>query len=62
MKPLLSTAELAEYLQVPIQTIYGWRHKGEGPIGFRLGKHIRYRVEDVERWLDQQADDREPAA
>lgn len=48
---LLSAVELANYLDVPIKTLYAWRHWGEGPIGFTVGKHIRYRWSDVERWI-----------
>ncbi len=50
-RPLLSTQNLAAYLQVPIQTIYRWRSCGEGPPGIRVGRHIRYRGDDVEAWL-----------
>ncbi|MDP9427844.1 MAG: helix-turn-helix domain-containing protein [Actinomycetota bacterium] len=50
-RQLLSTQNLAAYLQVPIQTIYRWRSCGEGPPGIRVGRHIRYRVDDVEAWL-----------
>ncbi len=27
---LLSVQELADFLQVPVQTIYGWRKRGKG--------------------------------
>jgi excisionase family DNA binding protein len=55
---LLSPAELAEYLDVPLRTVYVWRSVGTGPQGIRVGKHVRYRPADVDRWLDQQADQR----
>ncbi len=54
---LLSPAELADYLGVPVQTVYQWRHRGEGPPGYRVGRHVRYRWSDVQAWLDEQADD-----
>jgi len=64
MKPLdrlLSAEELAEYLTIPIATIYAWRYQGKGPPGFRVGRHLRYRAGDVERWLiDQLAESNEP--
>lgn len=53
---LLTLADLADYLQVPRKTLYVWRHKGSGPRGVKVGKHIRYRMADVEAWLDQQAE------
>ena len=48
---LLSVQELADYLEVPVKTIYTWRHRNTGPRGFRVGKHLRFRWCDVESWL-----------
>lgn len=48
---LLTAEDLAAFLEVPVKTLYAWRYRGEGPIGFRVGKHIRYRWTDVERWI-----------
>jgi excisionase family DNA binding protein len=53
---LLSIPELAAYLGVPIATIYQWRHHHRGPTGYRIGRHVRYRLSDIERWLDTQRD------
>jgi excisionase family DNA binding protein len=55
---LLSIPELADYLGVPIATIYRWRYMRDGPVGYRVGRHVRYRLSDVERWLDTQRDSR----
>ncbi len=52
MNRLWSTQELANYLGVPLQTIYQWRKRGYGPPGRRMGKHVRYRPAEVERWID----------
>lgn len=48
---LLTVAELAERLQVPVATIYRWNYRGEGPRRIQVGKHVRYRPEDVDSWL-----------
>lgn len=48
---LWSIHQLADYLGVPVATIYQWRGKRYGPSGLRIGKHLRYRPADVERWL-----------
>ena len=53
---MMSLAELSELLGVPLSTLYGWRHRGEGPAGYRLGKHVRFRRADVDAWLATQAD------
>ena len=42
--------DLANYLGVPKQTIYGWRTTGYGPQGFRVGKHLRWRSAKVIAW------------
>jgi excisionase family DNA binding protein len=51
---LLSTAELAEYLGVPVKTIHQWRYMQKGPRGFRVGRHLRFRPADVRSWEDEQ--------
>ncbi len=56
MKPrdqLLTVEELADYLGVPVATVYQWRYRRQGPPGFRVGKHLRYRWNDVQRWIQQ---------
>jgi excisionase family DNA binding protein len=50
---LLTIRELAEYLSVPTGTLYVWRSNGDGPPGIKVGRHVRYRAEDVERWLEE---------
>jgi excisionase family DNA binding protein len=53
---LLSTQELADYFDVPLKTIYAWRHQGRGPRGFRVGRHLRFRWSDVQGWVSEQLD------
>jgi excisionase family DNA binding protein len=57
---LLTITDLSEMLGVPVDTLSGWRHRGEGPAGYRIGRHVRYRRAAVEAWLDTQADRRQP--
>ncbi len=56
LDPLLSIEELAEYLGVPITTIYDWRVDGKGPCGVRVGRHVKFTVSDVLAWIDEQRD------
>ena len=35
-------------------TIYTWRYRNKGPQGFRVGRHLRFREGDVEKWLGNQ--------
>ena len=53
---LLSPQQLADYLGVPLATVYRWRCEGTGPRGIKVGKHVRYRQRDVEAWLDTRSD------
>lgn len=50
--PLWTVQDVSEYLRVPVQTLYSWRTQGSGPPARRVGKYLRYRPADVERWLD----------
>jgi excisionase family DNA binding protein len=55
--PLLSPDELAALLGVPLPTIYRWRSHRQGPVGFRIGRHVRYSLEDVHEWLESRRDE-----
>jgi predicted DNA-binding transcriptional regulator AlpA len=46
---------VAAYLGIPLATLSQWRYRGQGPTSLRVGRHIRYRWSDVERWLAEQA-------
>ncbi|MFJ3312928.1 helix-turn-helix transcriptional regulator [Micrococcus endophyticus] len=63
VRPLWSPADVAAFAGVPVKTVYTWRTTGTGPRGFRVGKHVRYRAEDVEAWVAEQIekDDAEDA-
>lgn len=54
-RPMATPEEVAAYLQVSIETVYGWRKKRIGPRASRVGKHLRYRWDDLDTWLDEQA-------
>jgi excisionase family DNA binding protein len=59
---LLTAPELADLLGVPVGTLYQWRVKRVGPPAARVGKFIRYRPADVERWVESRLDAPSPAA
>ena len=52
MQKLWGPSDVADYLGVPVGTVYQWRTRGTGPTGKRVGKYVRYRPEDVEAWYD----------
>lgn len=53
---LLTIKEVADYLGVPVATLYQWRYRREGPPGFRIGGLVRYRRSDVDAWIEQQVE------
>jgi excisionase family DNA binding protein len=58
MRRMATPAEVADYLRVPVKTLYQWRYRGSGPRAYRVGRHLRYRWEDVEAWLASRAGER----
>ena len=56
MSRYMTTREVAAYLAVPINTLYQWRLRGEGPPAARLGRHLRWKQSDVDRWVEQHTD------
>jgi excisionase family DNA binding protein len=54
---LMTTQEVSSYLGVPVGTLYQWRLRGEGPRAVRVGRHLRFRFTDLNRWIDQHADE-----
>lgn len=48
----ISVDDLADELQIPKSTIYGWKSRGIGPRWTRVGKHLRARRTAVDAWLN----------
>lgn len=59
MRQLWTVEDVADYLGVPVKTVYRWRTVGYGPGGRRVGKYVRYKPEEVIAWFDALTD---PAA
>lgn len=56
MSDLLTTQQVADLLNVPTSSVYQWNHTGY--VGsrpwiprVRLGRHVRYRRDDLEKFL-----------
>jgi predicted DNA-binding transcriptional regulator AlpA len=54
MSNLLRTAEMSDQTGIPVATLRWWRHRGEGPRSFKLGKTVFYDAEDVAAWVDSE--------
>jgi predicted DNA-binding transcriptional regulator AlpA len=51
LQELWTIQDVSAFLQVPVGTLYQWRHKGYGPPAWRLGRSHRYDAAEVRRWL-----------
>ena len=54
VEKLLTPQALSEHLGVPTTTLANWRYLHRGPAYVRVGRHVRYRVEDVTAWTETQ--------
>jgi excisionase family DNA binding protein len=52
---LWTAQDVADYLTVPLATLYQWRYLGTGPTAYRVGRHLRYEPAAVQAWLNQRA-------
>jgi excisionase family DNA binding protein len=55
-RPLATPQEVADYLQVPLNTVYDWRRRRTGPKASKVGIHLRYKWADVDAWLEAQSE------
>lgn len=53
---LMSPEQVADALNMPVESLRSWRRRGLGPRWARIGKHIRYRAGDVEDWINETFD------
>jgi predicted DNA-binding transcriptional regulator AlpA len=59
---LMNAAELGQRLSKSTAALANWRYLGLGPRFVKVGKAVRYRVSDVEAWLDQNTHQQSGAA
>lgn len=52
--PWLTRVEVAERLRVSDKTLNQWAVKKTGPRYAKFGRHVRYRLADVEAWEEAQ--------
>lgn len=50
---LISARGTAAILGVTTATLANYRWQGRGPRFIRVGRLIRYRLDDVERWINE---------
>lgn len=55
MERLFTITEAAAVLHTPVDTLRYWRHKGTGPMSFKLGpRRVVYRESDLAAWVAEQ--------
>ncbi|MDP9021426.1 MAG: helix-turn-helix domain-containing protein [Actinomycetota bacterium] len=47
---LIGAREAARFLGLSLDELYRMRERGEGPPGYRIGRHIRFRWTDLHAW------------
>lgn len=63
MAELLRRVEFADRVGVTVRTVERWEREGRGPKPIRIGRRtVRYRVTDIENWLDQLSESPESGA
>ncbi len=48
---LLSTAEAARHCHLSPRTLDGYRRSGGGPAYHKLGRLVRYSIQDLDEWI-----------
>ena len=54
---LWTVEDVAEFLGIPVRTLYDWRGRGYGPPAKKVGRYLRYDPAEVQRWFDSLGDD-----
>ncbi len=51
MEKFRDTAWVAGRLGVSASTVRYWRYRGYGPVGVKIGRHVKYDEAAVEAWI-----------
>lgn len=54
MERLLTFRDIAEQTGIPEGTLRYWRHIGEGPEGYKIGRRVCFPESKVKAWFDEQ--------
>lgn len=44
---------IAEFLNISVKTLRAMRLRGDGPPFYKLGGSVRYRLSDIEQWIEE---------
>ena len=58
---IYTEGELADMLDLKLETIRAWRSEKQGPKWIKLGKGVYYRAADIADWIESPHSVQEPA-
>jgi excisionase family DNA binding protein len=50
---LLTMRDISKQTGIPEGTLRYWRHLGEGPPGYKIGRRVCFPESQVQAWFDQ---------
>ena len=59
MNQVINEVKAAEIICVAVQTLRNWRHQRKGPPYLKISRAVRYKVEDLESYMDSKRIDPE---
>jgi len=59
MNQIVNEVKAAERICHGVQTLRNWRHLGKGPAYLKIGRSVRYKVEDLENFINSKRVDPE---
>lgn len=60
-RPMMTLQEVANYLRVTRSTIHRLLKRNQIP-GFRIGRHWRFNVEEIDKWCSSRVSTKDPKA
>lgn len=49
---LICEKEAAEFLSISVKTLQQWRYLKKPPVYFKFGRNVRYKFEDLEKYIE----------
>jgi hypothetical protein len=62
LNPPVNEHGAAHVLGLAVQTLRNWRHQKKGPPYLKISRSVRYRLDDLENFMDSKRIDPEKAA
>ncbi len=53
ISPFINTIQAGDYIRLSPRTLEKYRVQGGGPVFFKLGRRVLYKVEDLDRWAEE---------